>query len=74
MSVNLETTATKFAALVATADKALVDQMGTLPSNPSQADLINLQKGFQTWSLLVSILTTSYKEVADTLKGIVQKI
>jgi hypothetical protein len=35
--------------------------------------MLDLQQQVQQWSLLVSIITTLYKETTDSMKSVVQK-
>jgi type III secretion protein F len=35
--------------------------------------MLTMQQQVQQWSMLVSIVSTIYKEVSDSLKGVVQK-
>jgi|JI7StandDraft_1071085.scaffolds.fasta_scaffold266648_2 type III secretion protein F len=47
--------------------------IGSLGENPSTADLLALQQQVQQWTLTTQVQSTVIKEVADALKGIVQK-
>lgn len=47
--------------------------IGSLGPNPSSADLLALQQQVQQWTLISQVQSTVVKEVADALKGIVQK-
>ncbi len=62
-----------FNTLLAETEKALRDKMKSMPSSPSQSDLIAMQMDFQLYSMTVSMVSTSVKEIGDTLKAIVQK-
>lgn len=45
----------------------------SLGSQPSAADLLNVQTKMQQWSLLVDLAATMAKTLSETLKSIVQK-
>ena len=47
--------------------------IGSLGANPTSADLLAMQQQVQQWTLVTQIQSTVVKEVADALKGIVQK-
>jgi len=47
--------------------------IGSLGPNPTSADLLAMQQQVQQWTLITQIQSTVVKEVADALKGIVQK-
>ncbi|MBL8331477.1 MAG: type III secretion protein [Rubrivivax sp.] len=47
--------------------------IGQLGPNPTSADLLAMQQQVQQWTLTTQIQSTVVKEVADALKGIVQK-
>jgi len=47
--------------------------IGALGANPTSADLLAMQQQVQQWTLITQIQSTVIKEVADALKGIVQK-
>jgi type III secretion protein F len=57
-----------------TADSAVAESIASLGSSPTQQQLLSVQMQMQTWTLLVQFAATMQKEVADALKGIVQKI
>jgi type III secretion protein F len=54
-------------------EAALRDQISALGSNPSSADLLNLQQQIQQWTMMNQVQSTLVKEVSDALKGIIQK-
>lgn len=56
------------------ADAALQTMLNTFPKDPTQAEMLALQRGFQSWTLLVQTLSTCYKELSDAWKGVVQKV
>lgn len=47
--------------------------IGSLGPNPTSAELLAMQQQVQQWTLITQIQSTVVKEVADALKGIVQK-
>ncbi len=47
--------------------------ISSLGDNPTTADLLSLQQQVQQWTLTTQVQSTVIKEVADALKGIVQK-
>jgi hypothetical protein len=51
----------------------LVTALTTLSSQPSAADLLNVQAKMQQWSLLVDLAAQTIKTLSETLKSIVQK-
>ena len=55
-------------------DSNLNNAITNMPQTPTSADIITLQRAFQEWSLMVSTITSSQKEVADTLKGALAKL
>lgn len=55
-------------------DKALVESISNMDSNPDQKTLLSLQKKFQEWTTFIQMVTTINKELADALKGILQKV
>ncbi len=56
------------------ADERLMSLLETFPEEPSQAQMLQLQRAFQSWTLLVQTLSTCYKELSDAWKGVLQKI
>ncbi len=54
-------------------ESALRDTLLRAPSEPTTVDMLTMQQQVQQWSMLVSIVSTIYKEVSDSLKGVVQK-
>lgn len=41
--------------------------------NISQADLLKLQQQTQQWTMMVELQSTLTKQIADSLKGVIQK-
>ncbi len=58
---------------LSTREAALRDTLTTAPTNPTTVDMLTMQQQVQQWSMLVQIVSTIYKEVSDSLKGVVQK-
>lgn len=56
------------------ADEALKTLLNSFPKEPTQAQMLELQRAFQGWTLLVQTLSTCYKELSDAWKGVVQKV
>lgn len=54
-------------------EQALLNQIGTLGTSPSTADLLNMQQQIQQWTMTTQIQSTITKEIGDALKGIIQK-
>ena len=54
-------------------EQALLSQIGALGNSPTTAELLAMQQQIQQWTMLTQIQSTVVKEVADALKGIVQK-
>lgn len=55
-------------------DESLQQLLQTFPADPTQAQMLELQRAFQSWTLLVQTLSTCYKELSDAWKGVIQKI
>lgn len=56
------------------ADESLKTMLNNFPKDPTQAQMLELQRAFQSWTLLVQTLSTCYKELSDAWKGVVQKV
>jgi len=41
--------------------------------NISQADLLKLQQETQQWTMMIELQSTLTKQIADSLKGVIQK-
>lgn len=63
----------KLVATAVAAEDVLVTGLNTLSSQPSAADLLNVQAKMQQWSLLVDLAAQTIKTLSETLKGVVQK-
>lgn len=61
------------AGVVQSKESELRTLIASLGANPSTADLLALQQQVQQWTLTTQVQSTVIKEVADALKGIVQK-
>jgi len=72
-SLNIKGVQGDFNDLLIGTEKALRDKMKAMPSSPSQSDLIDMQMQFQLYSMTVSMVSTSVKEIGDTLKAVIQK-
>ncbi|MFC4160068.1 EscF/YscF/HrpA family type III secretion system needle major subunit [Chitinimonas lacunae] len=48
-------------------------QISALGENPSTADLLAMQQKLQSWTMMTQLQSTVVKELADALKGIIQK-
>ena len=59
--------------VVQTKETELKNLIGAMGANPTTADLLSMQQQVQQWTLTTSVQSTVVKEVADALKGIVQK-
>ncbi|MDK2123476.1 EscF/YscF/HrpA family type III secretion system needle major subunit [Parachitinimonas caeni] len=58
---------------VQTRETDLKTQITSLGSNPSTADLLGMQQKIQSWTMMTDMQSTVVKQVADALKGIIQK-
>jgi type III secretion protein F len=61
-----------FAALE-TRETALRSTLESASAEPTTMEMLKMQQQVQSWSMLVQIVSTIYKEVSDALKGVVQK-
>jgi type III secretion protein F len=61
------------ATVVQTKETELRTLIGSLGPNPTTADLLGMQQQLQQWTLMTNVQSTVVKEIADALKGIVQK-
>ena len=50
--------------------KQLISGLG---ESPTTADMLNMQQQIQQWSMMVEIQSTITKQIADSLKGVIQK-
>ena len=48
-------------------------QAASANEQPTTIQMLEMQQQVQQWSMLVQIVSTVYKEVSDSLKGVVQK-
>lgn len=51
----------------------LTSQLRSMGENASTSDLLAVQQKLQQWSMLTQVQSTVVKELADALKGIIQK-
>jgi type III secretion protein F len=56
-----------------TRETSLRNSISSVGNNPTTVQMLDLQQQVQQWSLLVSIITTLYKETTDSMKSVVQK-
>ena len=49
------------------------DMIAGLKENASTLDLLKLQQQMQQWTMFTQIQSTVVKEVADAMKGVIQK-
>jgi type III secretion protein F len=54
-------------------EAALKDTISGLGDSPSTADMLSMQQQIQQWTMLTQIQSTIVKEVADAMKGVIQK-
>lgn len=47
--------------------------ISNLGDSPTTADLLGLQQQIQQWTMFTQIQSTVVKEVADAMKGVIQK-
>ena len=71
--VNFSYLFDKVGAVVQTSETGLRSKLDGLGENPTQKDLLDMQVGLQKWTMLIQLQSTINKELADALKGIVQK-
>ena len=55
------------------AETKLKQEIEVLGDDPSAQDLIMLQQKVGEWTLMLQIESTLVKEVADAMKGVIQK-
>lgn len=63
----------KIGSALSTAESELQAKIDGLGPNPTQKALLDMQVGLQKWTMFVQLLSTINKELADALKGIIQK-
>lgn len=51
----------------------LQNTISNIGDNPTTADLLGLQQQIQQWTMFTQIQSTVVKEVADAMKGVIQK-
>lgn len=51
----------------------LQNTISNMGENPTTADLLNMQQQIQQWTMFTQIQSTIVKEVADAMKGVIQK-
>lgn len=56
-----------------TRETALRGTLESASAEPTTMEMLKMQQQVQSWSMLVQIVSTIYKEVSDALKGVVQK-
>jgi type III secretion protein F len=61
------------AQVVQTKETELRNLIANVGPNPTTADLLSMQQQIQQWTLTTQVQSTVVKEIADALKGIVQK-
>lgn len=55
-------------------DEAMLrETLLNIGDNPSAADMLMLQQRIQQWTMFMQIQSTIIKEVADAMKGVIQK-
>lgn len=54
-------------------ESELRDMIAGLKENASTLDLLKLQQQMQQWTMFTQIQSTVVKEVADAMKGVIQK-
>lgn len=62
---------------IRTQETRLGETLSTLRGNAdgtvSQADLLRMQQEVQQWTMMVDIQSTMTKQIADSLKGVIQR-
>lgn len=72
-NITFNAISTKLGGVVTARETALKTTLDGLNENPSTADMLKMQHEIQQWSILTQIQSTITKELADTLKGVIQK-
>lgn len=71
--INFSYLTDKIGSVLSTAETALQTKIDSLGPNPTQKDLLDMQVGLQKWTMLIQLQSTINKELADALKGVIQK-
>lgn len=61
------------AAVASKSEASLRQAISAMPENPSSGDLLQMQVRVQQWTMLTQIQSTVVKELADAMKGVIQK-
>lgn len=72
-NITFTTIQQKLGVAVGTGETNLKTTLDGLGDNPSTTDMLKMQHQIQAWSMLVQIQGTVTKELADTLKSVIQK-
>ena len=71
--INFDTIAKTLGAVGVRREMELKDTISAMDEKSSTLDLIKLQQEIQQWTMFTQIQSTVVKEVADAMKGVIQK-
>lgn len=74
MPINLSSVDNKLGSLLQNSESDLDSTIKATRENPTQQDLMSIQRKMTTWSLLTQLESNIAKAVGDALKSIAQKI
>jgi type III secretion protein F len=72
-SVSFSDIETKVGGAVSDLESALQQKITGMTTQPTTADLLDMQQAMQKWSMLVELQATLVKTVCDTMKGVISK-
>jgi type III secretion protein F len=72
-SVTFQSINNSVANVTQRAEANLQTRIASMGDNPSTSDLLGLQQEVQQWNMFTQIQSTLVKEVADAMKGVIQK-
>lgn len=61
------------AQVTASREAALKTSLSEMGDSPSTGDMLKMQQEVQQWSMFTQIQSTIVKELAEALKGVIQK-
>ncbi|GAB2735002.1 hypothetical protein GCM10027019_13060 [Melaminivora jejuensis] len=71
--INFDTISSTLGVVGTRRESELRDMIAGLKENASTLDLLKLQQQMQQWTMFTQIQSTVVKEVADAMKGVIQK-
>ncbi|SEK10174.1 type III secretion protein F [Variovorax sp. OK605] len=72
-SVTFQSINNSVANVTQRAEANLQTRIAAMGDNPTTSDLLGLQQEVQQWNMFTQIQSTLVKEVADAMKGVIQK-